>query len=102
LNRYSINNKNKLEKENKMKNFIVDYGTGVENIFNAEFIEDILDDIDETITYTNNSVIVKDENGREAARRNFNSVAYDENEDCCENPIDFGSFGFYDDWRFNY
>lgn len=85
-----------------MKKFIVDYGTGIENVFEADFVEDILDDIDETITYTNNSVIVKDENGREVARRDFYSVAYDENEDCCENPIDFGSFGFYDDWRFNY
>lgn len=81
-----------------MKKFIVDYGNCCENVFEADFVEDILDDIDETITYTGNSVIVKDENGREAARRNFNSVAYDENENCCENCINFGSFGFYDDW----
>ena len=82
-----------------MRKFIVDYGNGCENIFEADFVEDILDDIDNTITYTNNSVIVKDENGREAARRDFNSVAYDENVNCCENPLVFGSFGFYDDWR---
>jgi len=85
-----------------MGKVIVDYGTGVKIAFRADYIDDILDEIDETITYTGNSVIIKDEDGKEVARRNFYSVAYDENEDCCENPIDFGSFGFYDDWRFNY
>lgn len=82
-----------------MENFIVDYGNSIENVFKADFVEDILDDIDETITYTNNSVIVRVEGGMEAARRDFYSVAYDENENCCENCINFGSFGFYDDWR---
>ena len=82
-----------------MKKFIVDYGNGCENVFEADFLEDILDDIDNTITYTNNSVIVRVEGGMEVARRDFNSVAYDENVNCCENCINFGSFGFYDDWR---
>ena len=85
-----------------MKNFIVDYGNGCENVFEADFLEDILDEIDNTITYTNNSVIVRDEGGMEVARRNFYSVAYDENENHCENPLDFGLFGFYDDWNLTY
>lgn len=85
-----------------MEKFIVNYGNGVKIVFEADFIEDILDDIDETISYTGQSVIVFDTNGQEVARRSFYSVTYDENEDCCENPIDFGSFGFYDDWRFDY
>jgi len=84
-----------------MEKFIVNYGNGVKIVFEADFIEDILDDIDETISYTGQSVIVFDTNGQEVARRNFYSIAYDESEDCCENSIDFGSFGFYDDWRFD-
>lgn len=85
-----------------MEKFIVNYGTGVKIVFEADNIEDIIDDIDKTISYTGQSVIVFDTNGQEVARRSFYSVAYDGYGDCCENPIDFGSFGFYDDWRFDY
>lgn len=52
-----------------------------------------------SVGYTGKDVTIEDSvSDTVYARLPWNGVEYDENEHGCEEPICFGTFGFYGDW----
>ena len=54
---------------------------------------------DEAICYNQKDAKIYDESDWLIALRRWNGVEYDEKNNPCENPICFGSFGYYSDWE---
>lgn len=88
---------------NEMK-FYVDFGTGAGNFY-AESLEKAMEAADEEAAYTQQDIKIYavDENGNindtpEMGRRWW-EYEYRPEEDSNENPIVFGTFGFYSDWH---
>lgn len=54
---------------------------------------------DKGAAYTQHDITIEDVNGNVLYTRRWWGTEYDEDEDCCENPILFGDFGFYSDWE---
>ena len=78
--------------------FIIDYGTGAGND-TAETIEQAKKIADDNATYTQCSITILDDDGDEVASRRWIGKQYDPDQDaCCENRLDFGSFGYFADW----
>lgn len=75
------------------------YHTGVGDDV-ADTLEKAMKIADEGAAYTQRDITIEDDDGNMVARRSWWGVEYDEtNEDmCCEDPICFGSFGYYGDW----
>ena len=54
---------------------------------------------DEGAAYTQQKITIEDENGETVMTRPWWGVEYDPGEDDCEEPICFGSYGYYGDWQ---
>ena len=83
--------------------FYVDFGTGA-GIFYAESLEEAMECADKAVAYTQQDIKIYafDENGiisdtPEMVRR-WHGYEYRSDEEPYENPICFGTFGFYSDW----
>ena len=77
--------------------YYIDYNTGAGNEW-AETLEDAKALADDGAAYTQESIVIKDEDGKEITRRDWYGTGYDPDVDYCEDPICFGSFGFFADW----
>lgn len=73
----------------------VDYQTGAGN-FEADTLGEAMDLADQGAAYTQKDIIIYDENGEEAARRQWWGVPTDA--ETQKDPIEFGCFGYYSDW----
>ncbi len=81
------------------KRYHICYHTGAGDDY-ADTLDEAMKIADEGAAYTQQDISIEDENGEEVARRRWCGVEYDEdNEDTyCEDPICFGSYGYYFDW----
>lgn len=78
--------------------YTINYNTGAGNeTIEAEDLEAVKSQADEGASYTQQSITIEDENGKEVARRDWNGVEFEEGD--CDDPIQFGTFGFYGDWQ---
>jgi hypothetical protein len=84
-----------------MSKYFINYGTGVGNEWVDGTLEDAMKTADENATYTQEPICIQNENGDVITGRSWYGIAYDENENDCEDPIKFGSYGFYADWTLN-
>ena len=75
--------------------YFVDFGTGAGNFY-ADTIEEAQERADKEAEYTQESIVIYC-GDKEVSRRQWYGTEYDE-EVPEENPITFGSFGFYADW----
>lgn len=77
--------------------YYIDYHTGAGNEY-AKTLEEAMSLADKGAEYTQQDISIIDENGICVAQRCWVGVAYDDDEYYCEHPIEFGTYGFYDDW----
>ena len=77
--------------------YYIDYHTGAGNEY-AKTLEEAMSLADKGAEYTQQNISIIDENGICVAQRCWFGVAYDDDEYDCEHPIEFGTYGFYDDW----
>lgn len=75
--------------------FIVNFCTGAGNR-TAKTIGDAKKVADDEATYTQQPIVIEDENGLMISRRDW--VGCTSGIDDCKNPIQFGTFGYYGDW----
>lgn len=78
-----------------MSKFIINYGTGAGNEETSDF-ELAMETADNGAAYTQQNIKIEDENGNVIAQRTWYGTICGIEE--CENPISFGTFGFYADW----
>ena len=79
-------------------NYIIDYHTGAGNMsIDSDDLDTVKALADSNAAYTQQPITIVDEDNNEIVRREWYGVK-DGWEDC-ENPIQFGSFGYYDDWH---
>lgn len=77
--------------------YTINYNTGAGNeTIESEDLEAVKAQADEGAAYTQQPITIEDENGNEVARRSWNGVEFEEGD--AEDPIRFGSSGFYGDW----
>lgn len=83
--------------------FYIDFGTGAGNFY-EESLEKAMEAADEEVAYTQQDIKIYavDENGyindNLEMVRIWCGYEYRPEEEPCENPICFGTFGFYSDW----
>jgi hypothetical protein len=78
--------------------YIINGGTGAINEIEAANLEEAKAIADKGACYTQKDYWIEDKEGNELARRGWWGVAYDEEESDDENPICFGTNGYYSDW----
>lgn len=76
--------------------YYIKYHTGAGDDI-AETFDLALKTADEGAAYTQQNIDILDEEEKVVATRQWCGVAYADDESA-ENPIEFGNFGFYDDW----
>lgn len=78
--------------------YTINYNTGAGNeTIETEDMISLKALADEGITYTQQVVTIDNENGTEVSRREWYSNLDGIEE--CDDPIQFGSFGYYSDWN---
>lgn len=73
----------------------INYNTGAGND-TAVTLQDAMRTADEGASYTQCNIDIEDEDGNIVAQRQWCGCTTDI--ELCDNPIDFGDFGFYGDW----
>jgi hypothetical protein len=73
----------------------INYQTGITE--EAETLQEAMEKADNGAAYTQQNIIIEDENGNWVAKRSWWGCLTGIEE--CENPIQFGDFGFYGDWE---
>lgn len=89
---------NKYKEAVKMEKYYIDYGTGAGNEWVEGSIDEAKKAADDGATYTQCDIVISDENEDEIIRRKWYGYKLSEDDDVTD-PIEFGDFGFYDDWR---
>jgi hypothetical protein len=79
--------------------YIINYGTGIIKEVEANDLEEVKKIADEGSAYTQESYSIEDVKRNVLAYRLWWGVAYDEDECQEDDPICFGSFGYYSDWQ---
>ena len=79
----------------------VRYGTGVGDFDVDGELDAAKEKADENATYTQCDIVIEDKSEDRIAYRTWYGVPYDENDEdkYCDNPIVFGTFGYYGDWQ---
>ena len=79
----------------------INHHTGAGNEWvEVDSLNDAKNIADEAASYTQESITIEDEDGNELTRRTWYGYHNVDDESECENPIRFGTFGFYGDWSF--
>jgi hypothetical protein len=76
--------------------YVINYHTGAGNKEVNGDLQAAMAEADAGATYTQQPITIEDEDGTEIARRPWYGVTTGIED--CENPIQFGTFGFYADW----
>lgn len=84
-------------KGEKTMKYFINYGTGAGNEWVEGTLEDAKQIADQGTSYPGCSVSIYDENMEFVCKRKWWGCLTGIED--CVNPIQFGSFGFYDDWR---
>ena len=78
--------------------YLIDFNTWIMN-------EEVIGDLDEAkrvadyyASYTQKNITIFDNEGNKVAQRNWQGIAYDNADVEEEDPIEFGSNGYYSDW----
>lgn len=77
--------------------YIINYHTGAGNE-HAATLDEAKRIADEGAAYTQQPIVIEDEDGREITRRPWWNVAYNGDVFPENNPICFGHYGYYGDW----
>jgi hypothetical protein len=77
--------------------YYINYGTGAGNrAIESDDMDMVKNEADEGIAYTQTSVLIADDDGNEITTRTW--VGCESGIEDQEEPIQFGSFGYYTDW----
>ena len=79
--------------------YYINYYTGAGNFTYDGTLEEAKKEADKGAGYTQQSYAILDEDENVVAVRRWCGMEYDMEEDGEENPILFGSFGYYADWE---
>lgn len=79
------------------KKYYINYNTGAGNEW-ADTLEAAREIADNGAAYTQQPIVIEDEDGNEVTRRPWWGVAYNE-EVPEDNPICLGDWGYYGDWQ---
>ena len=85
-------------KGRKIMKYYINYNTGAGNEW-ADTLEAAKELADDGAAYTQQPIIIEDEDGKEVTRRPWWGVQYDEDEGDETDPICFGSYGYFGDWQ---
>ena len=78
--------------------YYINYNTGAGNEW-ADTLEEAKRMADDGAAYTQQPIVIEDEDGNEIAHRPWWGVQYDEDEGDETDPVCFGSFGYFGDWQ---
>ena len=78
--------------------YYINYNTGAGNEW-ADTLEQAKAIADDGAAYTQQPIVIEDEDGNEITRRPWWGVQYDEDEGDETDPICFGSSGYFGDWQ---
>lgn len=84
--------------------YYVDFGTGAGSFY-EENLENAMEIADENATYTQQDINIYEVDEKDnisdcpTMSRRWWGYEYNPDEDAFENPICFGTFGFYSDWE---
>ena len=78
--------------------YLVDYNTGVGYKEVIGNLNDAMRIADDNAGFTQQHIDILDNEGEIVAHRNWNGIAYDNADVEEEDPIEFGSSGYYSDW----
>lgn len=81
-----------------METYYINYNTGAGNDY-ADTLEEAMQIADANACYTQQNITIEDIDGNAVAIRRWWGVEYDPETDYCEDPIDYGSWGYYGDWE---
>lgn len=77
--------------------YTINYHTGAGNeVIESDDLAEVMAEADKGAAYTQESITIEDESGKEVARRPWSPVL--EGLEDCSDPIQFGDFGYYGDW----
>lgn len=76
--------------------YIVKWHTGVEDDA-FDTLDDAMRFADANACYTQQNITIEDEDGNIICERHWWGTAIDDDDDLID-PIDFGAYGYYDDW----
>nr|DAG62750.1 MAG TPA: hypothetical protein [Caudoviricetes sp.] len=79
------------------ESYTINWNNGLKEDIN-ETLENVKSYADEMSSYTQQDIIIENEKGREVCRRIWYGVKAEE-EDREKGIIEFGNFGFYDEWQ---
>lgn len=77
--------------------YFINFHTGTGNMYGKNLTE-AKSMADRNAGFTQRNISIENSDGKEICRRNWYGVEYNKEEDDCEDPILFGTFGFYGDW----
>lgn len=86
-----------------LKNYTIDYNNGFYVEIEADNLDEVIEEAEDRMGYTQEDVKILDENGEEVARSYWVGAAPDsEDEDFDEDDVlmQFGDFGYYTRWRY--
>ena len=78
--------------------YIINWHTGVEDDA-CDMLSEAMRFADANACYTQRNITIEDEDGYIICERHWWGTAIDEDDEDLIDPIDFGDFGYYDDWR---
>lgn len=78
--------------------FYINYNTGAGNKC-ADTLDEAMAMADDGACYTQADITIEDEDGTPILTRHWYGVEFDEDENEDKDPILFGSYGYYTDWR---
>lgn len=82
-----------------MENYFITFNIYMEPETFTGSLEEAKAYADRNVAYTQQDIIIRDDEQEEICRRRWCGVQYDEAEYCEEKPITYGKFGFYADWQ---
>lgn len=78
--------------------YTINYHTGAgDEKIESDDLEAVKYRADHGASYTQQPITIEDEDGKELVQRDWNGIEISEGD--ADDPITFGTFGFYGDWR---
>lgn len=79
--------------------YSINFGTGAGNESGFKTLEEAKEYANKQAAYTQLAITIEDPEGNLVCRRPWRGTQLDPSVDPSEDPIEFGSFGYYSDWE---
>ena len=82
-----------------VQQYYINYGTGAGNFHIVGTLEQAQEAADESAAYTQSNIYIQDSEGNDIVTRHWWGCINNNDIEDCDNPIQFGKFGYYGDWQ---